>query len=954
MGPDSSQEIKDLQVDSVSLVGEPANDQSFLGIQKAEGGPTLAGQASQAVQSLLMNPEAGLSESNKQLLEQIGEFLKSLDADESAELPAKPPEPTQSDVAPPVLPEPATPGMVRESLESFLIGASTRLQESLPIIFWKALDVIKDLDEPPVIIEHAKSEGRHHFQESARFLSSVDDRGWQWDVCIIESGDSKNGVWDGGDFIKRHYPKKTLENSAHLFEGARVYVYEFKDDRSTRHDHLTEQALNANPHGYAKNLVGWISRPRMDGNSLVGTVRLLKDADWLRVNLQDSVSQGKSDLYGLSIDSDGSQHLGRVGGKPRLVVDALHDVRSVDVVTHPAAGGRFLRLVASRTVREIPEMPNELELKLARFEERQALNQALRESRLPAIMQGKIRQRFLAQESINFDELDLALREANMALQSSSKSEHCMPGDDEGDFENATEQVAMKKGFTGTKMVNGKPVNFENGALKMPTPAPVQESWLDTKLAKFAHALDAKVNAFEQRQKLNESQDYLLTAVGNSNLPPKAQQKILQMFKGRVVESAFIDREIEDMRDLTAASDTSGDLHIGGQSRDVRVTESEWDKLTTALDGFWANTDLVGPNGKKVRRMRSLQESYEYMTKKRYNHRNFIRESVGLPGDTYDSAGRYGVQAQRITEALTTSSWAQILGDSITRRMLAEYNVPSLQNWRQIVSEVGTIKDFRTQRRMRIGGYGLLPTVGQNDSYTPLTSPADEEATYAVSKKGGTEVITLEMMANDDVGAMRRIPLRLGRAAAQTLYRTVFDLIKDNSALSFTDDVLALFHSSHANIGSTALNPDSLESALIRMKRQAAYGNTTEVLGLIPRFILHPPDLWRTVDKLTKSKGEPFINDNDDNPFLQLKLQPIEIYYWTDTNNWYLVANPSDIPTIEVGFFEGNEDPEIFVSDQENISNSSMFSADKITYKIRHIYGVGVLEYRGFDGSLVS
>jgi hypothetical protein len=861
-----------------------------------------------------------LSDQDRQLLQQVGEFLKTLDTDQSVDNQLTP-EATAAQHA-------ISPGAVREALEGVLIYASPTLQESLNPEFWRALDLVKDLDEPPVLVTLLKGEGSRLLRESARFLTSADPAGWLWDVVIIESGDSKNGVFDGHQFIQRHYPRETLEKYAHLFEGARVYVYEFKgggpQQGGDRYDHLTEEALAANPRGYAKNLVGWISRPRMDGDRLMGTVRLLKSADWLRVNLQDSVNHGKPDLYGLSIDSDGSQYLGRVGGQPRLIVDALHDVRSVDVVTYPAAGGRFHRLVASRTVREKSDMGNELEQKLARFEQRQALGAILRESQLPALEQAKIRQRFIEAETIDFDAVESVIVEAHTRIA-----------------QRQTESAAAAQKAT------------EPAATPAVDDAKA-ESWLDQKLQKFAEALDKKISTFDQRQKLTESQNYLVEALTNSGLPPKAQEKLMRQFKGRMVEAAVIDREIEDMHELVAANDHSGDLRIGGQSRDVRVTESEWDKITTALDGFWANKDLKGPDGHVIRRSGSLQESYEAATRKRYKHQSFMKDSLGMPGDRYDSAGRYGVQAGRLSESMTTSSWAQILGDSITRRMLAEYNIPSLQAWRQIVSEVSNIKDFRTQRRMRIGGYGLLPTVGQNDSYAPLTSPTDEEATYAVSKKGGTEVITLEMMANDDQGALKRIPLRLGRAAAQTLYRTVFDLIANNSSLSFTDDTLALFHSSHSNLGSTALNPDSLEAALVRMKRQTAYGNATEPLGLVPRFILHPPDLWRTVDKLTKSKGEPFTTDNDDNPFIQLKLQPIEIYYWTDTNNWYLVANPSDIPTIEVGFFEGNEDPEIFVSDQENISNSSMFSADKITYKIRHIYGVGVLEYRGFDGSIVS
>ena len=41
------------------------------------------------------------------------------------------------------------------------------------------------------------------------------------------------------------------------------------------------------------------------------------------------------------------------------------------------------------------------------------------------------------------------------------------------------------------------------------------------------------------------------------------------------------------------------------------------------------------------------------------------------------------------------------------------------------------------------------------------------------------------------------------------------------------------------------------------------------------------------------------------------------------------------------GFLGGREEPELFVQDMPNVG--SMFSNDKLTYKIRHIYGGNVL-----------
>jgi len=59
-----------------------------------------------------------------------------------------------------------------------------------------------------------------------------------------------------------------------------------------------------------------------------------------------------------------------------------------------------------------------------------------------------------------------------------------------------------------------------------------------------------------------------------------------------------------------------------------------------------------------------------------------------------------------------------------------------------------------------------------------------------------------------------------------------------------------------------------------------------------------------------------------------------------------------DVPTIEIGFLNGREEPELFVQDEP--TNGSMFSNDKITYKVRHIYGGAVLDYRGLQGNVVA
>jgi hypothetical protein len=74
--------------------------------------------------------------------------------------------------------------------------------------------------------------------------------------------------------------------------------------------------------------------------------------------------------------------------------------------------------------------------------------------------------------------------------------------------------------------------------------------------------------------------------------------------------------------------------------------------------------------------------------------------------------------------------------------------------------------------------------------------------------------------------------------------------------------------------------------------------------------------------------------------------------YWSDTNNWYATADKMETPLIELGFYNGTEEPELFVQDLP--TQGSLFSNDDITYKIRHIYGGAVIDYRGFYGAVVA
>lgn len=298
----------------------------------------------------------------------------------------------------------------------------------------------------------------------------------------------------------------------------------------------------------------------------------------------------------------------------------------------------------------------------------------------------------------------------------------------------------------------------------------------------------------------------------------------------------------------------------------------------------------------------------------------------------------------RASESVDTTTWGEALADAINKRLLKLYQSSQLQDWRRIVSATPPLNDFRSQKRIRIGGYGVLPTVAQGGAYQPLTSPSDEEETYSPAKKGGTEDLTMETIANDDVQAVQRIPRELGISAALTLYRFVFDFFTSNPTLG---DGVAWFAAGHNNTDSSAtLAQGTLSTGRRKMREQAKYGVSQHVLGITPRMLLVPPELEEIAFQLaTSAVAVPSTAASaSDTPNIHQGLEPIVVDYWTDANDWFLVADPSMFDTVEIGFYQGRQDPELFVQDAPTVGD--VFNADKITYKIRHIYGGAPLDHR--------
>lgn len=427
--------------------------------------------------------------------------------------------------------------------------------------------------------------------------------------------------------------------------------------------------------------------------------------------------------------------------------------------------------------------------------------------------------------------------------------------------------------------------------------------------------LDATVRMIEARAEAR-------AVIAESNLPDAAKARLKDRFANTETLTVEAVREaIKAEREYLASFAGGGTVRgLGDDVLRVHGGESRLEKTQQMLEAFF------DPSHKDHAHARSFKECY-----------------VAMTGDTRVTGQMGACDESLMREALGTTALTNVLGDAIHRRMIADYRTPDVYSaWRQIVS-VSNATDFRNQERARFGGYGDLPAVAQAADYTALDSPTDEKASYAVTKRGGLETLTIEAIKNDDVGLIRRIPTNLSRAAKRTLAKFVFDFIRTNPVIY---DTKAFFHADHGNLLTTALASASYAAARLAMLKQPEQ-DSADPLGIGPKFLLVSPDLEETAADLFRR------NTNQDKTFVQ-SLSPtiIPVWYWTDANDWAAMADPIDIPTIEIGFLDGTEEPELFV--QDSPTAGSMFASDKMSWKIRHIYGGAVTDYRGAVKSVVA
>lgn len=304
----------------------------------------------------------------------------------------------------------------------------------------------------------------------------------------------------------------------------------------------------------------------------------------------------------------------------------------------------------------------------------------------------------------------------------------------------------------------------------------------------------------------------------------------------------------------------------------------------------------------------------------------------------------------QLKEALSTSDFPLMFGDTIDRVMLAKYkSQPGV--WRQFI-KTSTVQDFRTAKRFKATrGAGILDDVGPGGSYK-ADAPSELSYSFAVSKRGRRRDILWEALINDDLNALQEAPDDLAYQAANTENYVASSFYVANSTLYATSGG---GRPTGGNKGTGKLTIENLELAINQMALFRDE-NGQPILNT-PRYLVVPPALELTARKILQSITLTYTGTTDQTlatkNALQGMLEPV-VDHWIpilDTTNgntsWYLFSDPADGWAVEVAFLAGHETPELFMkaSNQVLLGGGAVspmegdFDTDSVAYKMRHVIG---------------
>lgn len=828
-------------------------------------------------------------------------------------------------------------------------------------------------------------------QLDGRFLRLVEtDQGIVWEVCLIEEGWSKN---------RRYYSAEVLEAAIPFFEGLSAGYY--RDEAHTSLD----------PNELAGNLAGWYEGAHGKRDPDTGKFGIYARFQCIDPALGRSMAEAwrrnKRDLLGFSIHALGETVPGLAEGRSGDIVTKIHGVAETTVVRSPAAGGRVVRLVAAinHVVEDNIMLKKWLKARLtAKGRDASGVDalegKGLCEAVVAQLKEGPTDQvvlglaiKWIDTDAEKAKELLQTLIDGGAAAAEEAPAPMAAPGMYEAvasaaksASEQATAAVAQAQQMLHEAKVEGCKTTLNQVLAEAKLSGDVEKilrkqfegqvfdrNVLLETVDEFQKAFDppgAQNGGVDQGQPrfeiIAEAKDKMVMALQKAmGYKPELDNVISEAEKMDGV-AGITEAEKSKFRAIGAPPSIreiyialTGDTKVRGRYGPGALCE--------ATTSDFANTLGVAMNRTTRQYMSAIPNPFNQLFHENTNMNDMKTQEVDLwggfaelpvvsEGATYTAAGfpreersTYSPQKRGNVIPLT---WEMFLNDNlrvlqdIPRKLArATMHTIMLQQGKALIGNLagsginadtvftGSVLYHANHRNKTTTALGYSAYIAARQQ---LESQYERGVSTLIDDAGGISNVDTSCGADSTTGFIAGMYIQIdaeiiGPLPAPT-NGTTFDFTGVRGALGTT----AASHSDDARI-----------YALVHP------------LPLNRFFTVVPTELRATLFELLNSELLPELNTNTKN-FLAAEAEaghivPLvvpTVYLGGDVTNWYNVADPADVPGLEMGALFGQWQGETFV--QKAGTEGAVFTDDEITYKQRLVCGFKQIDFTGLQGNIVA
>jgi len=260
--------------------------------------------------------------------------------------------------------------------------------------------------------------------------------------------------------------------------------------------------------------------------------------------------------------------------------------------------------------------------------------------------------------------------------------------------------------------------------------------------------------------------------------------------------------------------------------------------------------------------------------------------------------------------------------------------------WRNICA-VRNVSDFKTVTSYRLIGKDQYEQVAPGGELKSGTL-GNEQYSNKADTYGLVLTIDRRDLINDDLGAITTVPRKLGRGSGLKINDVFWTTFLNNGSF------FSVGNKNYVSGADTALGIDGLTKTEVTFLEQV--DSDGKPVGLLPAIMLLPTALSAMGSQLNKSLEMRDTTANAKFPVAnphQGKYRPEisqylanALYPGFSSKAWYLLANPTDLPVIEVAFLNGQESPTIETAEAD-------FNTLGVKMRGFHDFGVALQDPRG-------